>query len=319
VSNQSIHSFMKLKFLGLAFGAVLFACGCASPSVKPDKMVDGSTGYISSAEVLKHGENSFGIPATSFAFYYEGFKPAPPYPEFKSSCPSNMAIWDRSCTDAPGVTHDAFLPERLFVVKWGSGKDEVGVPAGGWTKPEYMGLHAVPNLVFLKNKRIEVGDLANNKTIIYNWDGSVAESFDTYMPSVLKAQKLEDTFISDEEKKDVVCKLDSAKCMTINKTLKGQYFWYGANSHYGGIIECFDPKKGEKTSSIYLPSNDEYVFYEGIDKDFSLVVLDKALLQKPFEQVSMLEGIEGVVAEDSSILHAFFVNGDLNIYRWVEK
>jgi hypothetical protein len=89
-------------------------------------------------------------------------------------CIENAPQWDRSCGDPPTITHDCFIPERLFVIPWGSGEGEVGI-AGPAMEGKKTGLW-VPEVGYKKDGGIFIWDRANNRNLIYSNNGIFVET-----------------------------------------------------------------------------------------------------------------------------------------------
>lgn len=166
--------------LGLALTGFI---GCAGPqmvTLANGRKVPAAPSYVSAAEMKGRGKNSFGVPESSYIYYPRDFKPskfdlqghtADDWAAHTQATgirfrPSNMPSWDHSNADPLDIEHDCFLIEKLFVVPWGLGEDEVGRSLGD-DKIKF------PAIGYTRAGEILVWDQPRLRQLVFNQKGEV--------------------------------------------------------------------------------------------------------------------------------------------------
>jgi hypothetical protein len=283
-SPRTTEVFMLRLFLVSLL--ILFLPACAHFGGKPAESLYGDLsnpampkgpGYLGPKEMMKLGENKWRIPETSFMFYPKGWVMGPIESWYKPCTDGrpislNRPSWDNSCEDDPSIRHDCFVPVRLFVIPWGGGEVEVGVPKQGYFGDLKPGYKYLPKVEFCEGK-IHVRDWINKRVLVFDYSGRVVERYEDEGKCRCES--------SLPEHRRVPTSKEALR--VLYRDVQGTIFEVGGTYEPGGSLEMVDLKTYKTTCRIWFPGtryvffpfNDEIGEYRYCDDDFKACVTDR--------------------------------------------
>ena len=280
--------------------ALVLLAGCATTPTKQALFSPAYLGPISSQQMLEMGKNDFGVPATAFSFYPQDWTPK--YWKENPKVFSDAPMWDGSEADPPSVSHDCFVPSRLFVIPWGSGKGQVGIPKGTFqmgmqANPDlsyYDGCRFLPDVQFVAGREIYVWDWVNQRTFVYDYNGTILQSFEQSDFDFYRTVDVSDKFY-----------LASAG---VFRTPQGTWFNVEGDTFQGGVITTYNPSNKATECKVYFPGESAH-FIDSKDST------DNFCIRQPDQQASYSATID----DDANIMLVRFSNAGVEIWRYQEK